>query len=83
MVGYVFTQLNFIGLGVSDVLFNTSVGIATVWIAGGGGGSGNVSIGSEAPTSLLVVIYGIVQNMVHHLYGLMRLLLESETLLYG
>jgi hypothetical protein len=51
LVGYGFTQLNFIGLGVSDVLFNTSVGIATVWIAGGGGGSGNVSIGSEAPTS--------------------------------
>ena len=35
LVGYGFTQLNFIGLGVSDVLFNTSVGIATVWIAGG------------------------------------------------
>jgi hypothetical protein len=51
LVGYGFTQLNFIGLGVSDVLFNTSVGIATVWIAGGGGGSGNVSIGSEAPSS--------------------------------
>ena len=51
LVGYGFTQLNFIGLGVSDVLFNTSVGIATVWIAGGGGGSGNVSIGSEAPGS--------------------------------
>ena len=50
LVGYGFTQLNFIGLGVSDVLFNTSVGIATIWIAGGGGGgSGNVSIGSEAP----------------------------------
>ena len=51
LVGYGFTQLNFIGLGVSDVLFNTSVGIATVWIEGGGGGSGNVSIGSDAPTS--------------------------------
>ena len=51
LVGYGFTQLNFIGLGVSDVLFNTSVGIATIWIAGGGGGSGNVSIGSEAPSS--------------------------------
>ena len=51
LVGYGFTQLNFIGLGVSDVLFNSSVGIATVWIAGGGGGSGNVSIGSEAPGS--------------------------------
>jgi len=51
LVGYGFTQLNFIGLGVSDVLFNTSVGIATIWIAGGGGGSGNVSIGSEAPGS--------------------------------
>ena len=51
LVGYGFTQLNFIGLGVSDVLFNSSVGIATIWIAGGGGGSGNVSIGSEAPGS--------------------------------
>ena len=52
LVGYGFTQLNFIGLGVSDVLFNTSVGIATIWIAGGGGGgSGNVSIGSDAPVS--------------------------------
>ena len=52
LVGYGFTQLNFIGLGVSDVLFNTSVGIATIWIAGGGGGgSGNVSIGSEAPST--------------------------------
>ena len=65
--------LSFIGLGVSDVLFNESVGIATIWIAGGGGGSGNVSIGSEAPEILLVVvIYGIVQNMVEHLYGLMK-----------
>ena len=51
LVGYGFTQINFIGLGVSDVLFNESVGIATIWIAGGGGGSGNVSIGSEAPGS--------------------------------
>jgi hypothetical protein len=51
LVGYGFTQINFVGTGVSDVLFNESVGIATVWVAGGGGGSGNVSIGSEAPTS--------------------------------
>jgi len=49
LVGYGFTFLSFVGTGVSDVLFNQSVGIATVWIAGGGGGSGNVSIGSEAP----------------------------------
>ena len=51
LVGYGFTFLSFVGTGVSDVLFNESVGIATIWIAGGGGGSGNVSIGSEAPGS--------------------------------
>ena len=51
LVGYGFTFLSFVGTGVSDVLFNESVGIATIWIAGGGGGgSGNVSIGSEAPS---------------------------------
>jgi hypothetical protein len=51
LVGYGFTYLSFVGTGVSDVLFNESVGIATIWIAGGGGGgSGNVSIGSEAPS---------------------------------
>ena len=49
LVGYGFTYLSFVGSGVSMVQYNTSVGIATVWIAGGGGGSGNVSIGSEAP----------------------------------
>jgi len=49
LVGYGFTYLDFVGSGVSMVQYNTSVGIATVWIAGGGGGSGNVSIGSEAP----------------------------------
>ncbi len=51
LVGYGFTYLSFVGSGVSMVQYNTSVGIATVWIAGGGGGSGNVSIGSEAPGS--------------------------------
>ena len=50
LVGYGFTYLDFVGSGVSMIQYNTSVGIATVWIAGGGGGgSGNVSIGSEAP----------------------------------
>ena len=52
LVGYGFTYLNFVGTGVSIVNYNSSLGIATVWIAGGGGGgSGNVSIGSEAPAS--------------------------------
>jgi len=51
LVGYGFTYLSFVGSGVSMVQYNTSVGIATIFIAGGGGGSGNVSIGSEAPGS--------------------------------
>ncbi len=51
LVGYGFTYLSFVGSGVSMVQYNTSVGIATIFIAGGGGGSGNVSIGSEAPAS--------------------------------
>ena len=43
LVGYGFTQVNFIGSGVSEVSYNTSVGIATIWIAGGGGGTASAA----------------------------------------
>jgi len=50
VAGYGVTLLDFRGSGVSTGYYNSNVGIATVWFAGGGGG-GSVSISSAAPTS--------------------------------
>jgi len=49
LVGYGFTQVNFVGSGVSTVLFNTDVGIATIFIQGGGGGGATVTVSDSAP----------------------------------
>jgi len=51
LVGFGFTQVNFVGTGVSDVLFNTDVGIATIFIQGGGGGGASVTASDSAPSS--------------------------------
>lgn len=50
LVGYGATFINFYGPGVSTALYDSSVGIATIYFEGGGGGA-TVSIGTEAPTS--------------------------------
>jgi len=53
-VGYGATLLKFVGAGVSTILYNSAVGIATIDITGGGGGGGgSVSIGTEAPAAAL------------------------------
>ena len=51
LVGYGATFINFYGPGVSTALYDSSVGIATIYFEGGGGGGATVSIGTEAPTS--------------------------------
>lgn len=48
-VGYGVTFINFYGAGVSTALYESSVGIATIFFEGGGGGS--ISISTVAPTS--------------------------------
>ena len=54
VVGYGATFLNFVGAGVSSIIYNSAVGIATIDLqGGGGGGGGSVSIGTEAPTTPL------------------------------
>ena len=50
VLGYGVTFLDIRGSGVSTAYFNSNVGIATLNFEGGGG-SGNVSISSAAPTS--------------------------------
>ena len=53
-VGYGATLLKFVGAGVSSIIYNSAVGIATIDLqGGGGGGGGSVSIGTEAPTTPL------------------------------
>jgi hypothetical protein len=54
VIGYGATFLNFVGAGVSSIIYNSAVGIATIDLqGGGGGGGGSVSIGTEAPTTPL------------------------------
>ena len=48
-VGYGITFLNLFGAGVSTAQYDSSVGIATIFFEGGGGGS--ISISTVAPTS--------------------------------
>ena len=49
LVGYGATFINFYGPGVSTAYYDSSVGIATIYFEGGGGGGATVSIGTEAP----------------------------------
>ena len=52
VIGYGATFLNFVGAGVSSIIYNSAVGIATIDLqGGGGGGGGSVSIGTMAPTT--------------------------------
>ena len=54
VIGYGATYLNFVGAGVSSIIYNSAVGIATIDLqGGGGGGGGSVSIGTMAPTTPL------------------------------
>ena len=46
LVGYGITFIDFKGAGVSTTFYNSSVGIATIFFEGGGGGSGTIGIGS-------------------------------------
>ena len=46
LVGYGITFLDLKGAGVSTTFYNSSVGIATIFFEGGGGGSGSIGIGS-------------------------------------
>ena len=48
-LGYGVTFVNFFGAGVSTAVYESSVGIATIFFEGGGGGS--ISISTVAPTS--------------------------------
>jgi len=50
LVGYAVTFINFYGTGVSTALYNSNVGIATIFFEGGG--SGTIGIGTEFPPSL-------------------------------
>lgn len=47
VVGYAATFINFYGAGISTSLFDSSVGIATIYFEGGG--SGTIGIGSTFP----------------------------------
>ena len=49
LVGYGVTFINFYGAGVSTTLYNSSVGVATIFFEGGG--SGTIGIGTLFPTS--------------------------------
>jgi len=49
VVGYGVTFINFYGAGVSTAVYEPTVGIATIFFEGGGGGS--ISISTVAPTS--------------------------------
>jgi len=51
LVGYGITFVNFYGAGVSTSLYDSSVGIATIFFEGGGGGGGGgaIGIGSTFP----------------------------------
>jgi hypothetical protein len=51
LVGYGITFIDFKGAGVSTTFYNSSVGIATIFFEGGGGGSGTIGIGTEFPLS--------------------------------
>jgi len=53
LVGYGITFVNFYGAGVSTSLYDSSVGIATIFFEGGGGGGGAIGIGSTFPGTLL------------------------------
>ena len=63
LVGYGFTQVNFIGSGVSEVSYNTSVGIATIWIAGGGGGTSGaateITVADESADTTCFPIFAV------------------------
>jgi len=48
LVGYAVTFINFYGSGVSTSLYNSDVGIATIFFEGGG--SGTIGIGTEFPS---------------------------------
>jgi hypothetical protein len=50
VVGYGITFIDFYGAGVSTTFYNSSVGIATIFFEGGGGG-GTIGIGTEFPAS--------------------------------
>ena len=50
LVGYGVTFLDLKGAGVSTAFYNSSVGIATIFFEGGGGG-GTIGIGTEFPLS--------------------------------
>jgi hypothetical protein len=49
VVGYGITFIDFYGAGVSTTFYDGSVGIATIFFEGGGGGSGTIGIGTEFP----------------------------------
>ena len=51
VVGYGITFIDFYGAGVSTAFYDGSVGIATIFFEGGGGGSGTIGIGTEFPIS--------------------------------
>ena len=46
VVGYGVSFIDLRGAGVSSAYYNSSVGIATIYFEGGGGGSANIGIGS-------------------------------------
>jgi len=46
VVGYAVSFIDLKGAGVSTAYYNSSVGIATIYFEGGGGGSANIGIGS-------------------------------------
>ena len=50
LVGYGITFIDFYGAGVSTAFYDSSVGIATIFFEGGGGG-GTIGIGTEFPLS--------------------------------
>lgn len=50
LVGYGVTFINFFGPGLSTAYYNSSVGIATIFLQGGGG-SGRIGIGTEFASS--------------------------------
>ena len=55
VVGYGITFLDLKGAGVSTSIYNSSVGIATIFFQGGGGGGGAIGIGSTFPGTQLSI----------------------------
>ena len=56
VVGYGITFIDFYGAGVSTSLYDSSVGIATIYFEGGGGGSASIGIGSTPGDAFVGVI---------------------------